>query len=95
MSIMNCYVRNTYRNRVGSDLLLHHAPVKDPKSVSAKSIVDEPEAIRASINNVVSRSKEAAVESQAALQELRDQFVTVDVEGLGECIAAMKTSLLG
>lgn len=80
-SVFECYVKNTSRSQISLGRRIRSAIFKAIKSVAPTSFVDRINEVKFLINN------------RDALQELRNQGVSIDETGLAECVAAIEASI--
>jgi hypothetical protein len=92
VSVLDCYVKNAYGRKPASGSWMRDAIIKRIKSVAPEPIVNGLKTVRDIKNGIASSLKAPASQSYAALQELRDQGVTIDEAGLAECVAAIEAS---
>lgn len=95
VSIWDGYVKNTYETQVASGARLRNAIIKGFKSAAPETVLHGLKMVRAIGPRVASCLKRPTIQSHAALQELRNQGVTIDEVGLVECVAAIEASLNG
>jgi glycosyltransferase domain-containing protein len=92
VSVLDCYVQNTYGRQPASGSWMRDAIIKRIKSVAPDPIVNGMKTVRDIKHRMTSSLRDPAAQSHAALQELRNQGVTIDETGLAECVAAIEAS---
>lgn len=88
-SVFGCYVNNLYSSQGTFGSRARNAIVRGIKDLAPRPIVNGMKSIK---RHIESHVKDSAAQSHAALQELRDQGVTIDETGLAECVAAIEAS---
>ena len=86
--VLNCYVDHTYGRAAGKSSSLSYRL----KQTLPESLKKPLRAVKARAGMLDNHLGNPAVQNKAALQELRDQGVMIDEDGLAECLASIKES---